>query len=482
MSEPFREEITRLEALYAGNPGGRVFTHLAEAYRKAGELDRARDILDRGLRNHGEYASAYVVLGRVLIDMGQSDEARAAFRRVIELDRHNLIALRSLGDLASEAGDTAKALRYYRELLALDPADEVLQATVARLGSSGPARESGDPAPSNEAAGHHVDSEVEPPGVGSAIWIASVDGEIEVPGADRAAEAPGVDRGAAAPGVDGAAEAPGAGRPPEAPDVEGAAAGAFGMESAAERLAVDDADAIAQPGEMVTETMAELYAAQGLHVSAAEVYRSLLLERPGDDQLAERLRQMESLIDGADEEEATGVAISAAAESDAASPADDTQGWLERVESAWTGGSGVAGAGPTPYAWTETAHTVRTEEDGEDRSISAYFESLLAWRPGERHSDDRVDVGVEIEPRATDVDAATEGDEPAVWLDETTSDSVRSEAEPVDDGGTALTPRDVRPYPTRHAARGDPGRAGTPVVEEDEDLEMFRSWLQSLKK
>jgi hypothetical protein len=42
MAESHREEIAKLEALYAGNPGGRVFVHLADAYRKAGEHERAR--------------------------------------------------------------------------------------------------------------------------------------------------------------------------------------------------------------------------------------------------------------------------------------------------------------------------------------------------------------------------------------------------------------------------------------------------------
>mgnify|MGYP006202799619 CR=1 FL=1 len=49
MPESSRDEIAKLEALYANNPEGRVFTHLAEAYRKAGELDRARAILEDGL-------------------------------------------------------------------------------------------------------------------------------------------------------------------------------------------------------------------------------------------------------------------------------------------------------------------------------------------------------------------------------------------------------------------------------------------------
>jgi hypothetical protein len=57
MAEAHREEIAKLEALYASNPGGRVFVHLAEALRKAGEQARARSILEEGLGRHPDSAS-----------------------------------------------------------------------------------------------------------------------------------------------------------------------------------------------------------------------------------------------------------------------------------------------------------------------------------------------------------------------------------------------------------------------------------------
>src|SRR5688500_6186805 len=121
MPESNRDEIAKLEALYATNPDGRVFTHLAEAYSKAGEYDRARAILEQGLTKHPAYASAHVVLGRVFIDLNSPEEAFGSFRRVLNLDPHNLVALRSLGDLARAAGRPADAIGYYEELRHQDP-------------------------------------------------------------------------------------------------------------------------------------------------------------------------------------------------------------------------------------------------------------------------------------------------------------------------------------------------------------------------
>jgi len=136
MAESNREEIAKLEALYANNPGGRVFTHLAEAYRKAGELDRARQILEDGITRHAEYASAHVVLGRVLQDQGARDEASAAFRRVLELDPENRVALRSLGDLARDGNQLEEALSYFRQLLSLDPTDDQIVRTIDQLNAA----------------------------------------------------------------------------------------------------------------------------------------------------------------------------------------------------------------------------------------------------------------------------------------------------------------------------------------------------------
>jgi tetratricopeptide (TPR) repeat protein len=133
MTGSHRDEIAKLEALYSANPEGRIFTHLAEAYRKAGDLAQARATIERGLERHGDYSSAHVVRGRILIDQGERGEAERAFQRVLVLDPENRIALWTLGDLAREAGRTAEALGFYQELLLLDPTDEAADALVRSL-------------------------------------------------------------------------------------------------------------------------------------------------------------------------------------------------------------------------------------------------------------------------------------------------------------------------------------------------------------
>src|SRR5690606_15965387 len=157
MADSHREEISKLEALYAGNPGGRVFVHLAEAYRKAGEHERARRILDEGLARHTDSASGYVVLGRVLADMQITDEAEIAFRRVLELDGGKLTALRWLGDIARQVGRNAEAAMHYRELLIRTPSNEEVRDLVEIV-----EREATEhPAPEAAAAGSEAPPQAE---------------------------------------------------------------------------------------------------------------------------------------------------------------------------------------------------------------------------------------------------------------------------------------------------------------------------------
>jgi tetratricopeptide (TPR) repeat protein len=133
MAESHREEIAKLESLYASNPGGRVFVHLAEALRKAGELERARSILTEGLSRHPDSASGYVVLGRVMADLEAPDEADAAFRQVLALDSGNLVALRGLGDIARFRGRRQEAIGYYRDLLNRTASNDEVRSLVALL-------------------------------------------------------------------------------------------------------------------------------------------------------------------------------------------------------------------------------------------------------------------------------------------------------------------------------------------------------------
>jgi hypothetical protein len=194
--------------------------------------------------------------------------------------------------------------------------------------------------------------------------------------------------------------------------------------------------------EVRTETMAALYASQGLWGRAAEIYRGLLAERPGDAGLEERLRAAEARIE-------EGIESGRSAQ-DEAGPGSEQ--WLEGVESAWTGGQGVVGASASPYDWEEDA-----EDAAPGPTVGEYLRSLAEWRPGG-------EAAVEGAPE----DGPADADEGEAALREWLAEEP-TEPEPL--------PGSDWPPPSAVEPSGE-----QPEGEEDEDVEMFRTWLQSLRK
>ncbi|MEO6067241.1 MAG: tetratricopeptide repeat protein, partial [Gemmatimonadales bacterium] len=129
-------EIEKLERLVRENPKGRLFASLADAYRKDGQFPKALEVLEAGLKNHPDYVSARVVLGRVHMTTGDRVKAREAFSRVVELDPESVIALKALADLAEEEGESNEALRWSGQLLTVDPGNDDAMKQQERLTSA----------------------------------------------------------------------------------------------------------------------------------------------------------------------------------------------------------------------------------------------------------------------------------------------------------------------------------------------------------
>jgi tetratricopeptide (TPR) repeat protein len=454
MPDAHREDIAKLESLYAQHPEGRIFTHLAEAYRKAGELERAAEVLGTGLERHPDYSSAHVVLGRVLVDQGRPREAEAEFRRVLELDPHNLVALRALGDLARADGRRDAALEHYHRLLEMEPADGHVRAAVDQLSEAAFADADltwaggGEGGGTEEEAGR--DDEEVRPAFQEPVWA--------VPPADDPAAA-----------------------------------------SARDARPDDDGDLPSMLPGVMTETIAQVYARQGLYDRAAEVYRELLRGRPGDSRLREQLEEMERhAAPAADPEPGDRPTPAERAEStewttpfeweapveEESSRAEDTEtteraDWLESVEpepaaaesgteaaqesetgSVWVSGEwgGEAEEGdPTPYAWAEPEPE---PEPDESAPIRSYLQSLLSWAPGHP-------------PAASGAGEEGRGEEGVGDIDGGGEEAHGDEGEQED--SDVERPTGAEPASAERADAGEP-------ADDDDDLDTFRSWLEHLKQ
>ncbi len=131
MAETSRSQLRRLKDEYARNPGSRVFVHLAEAYRKAGELRQAQQVLTEGLRRHVDDPSGLVVLARVLTDQGDVERAAGVWRDVLRQDPENVVALRSLAELADSAGRRDEAMQLFRRVVRLENGEPDVDEPVA---------------------------------------------------------------------------------------------------------------------------------------------------------------------------------------------------------------------------------------------------------------------------------------------------------------------------------------------------------------
>jgi tetratricopeptide (TPR) repeat protein len=213
-------DIERFEAEYAERPDGLVFARLADAYRKTGDPERALSILEDGLSRHPNYFSALIVQGRAFRDLNRAADAERAFRRVLDLDAENLVALQALAELAREQGDLEEAAAWYERLTQVDPLNEGAARAFEELAAR-------DMRQATEVIAREL-----------------------------------------------ATAEPGHPRPPPGPE----------------------GDTVVHDSDLLTQTMAELYASQGLFEEAEAVYLELLKFRPGDPVLLERLEATRARI------------------------------------------------------------------------------------------------------------------------------------------------------------------------------------------
>ncbi|MDH3298779.1 MAG: tetratricopeptide repeat protein [Gemmatimonadota bacterium] len=231
------DEIRLFEEQVRRNPDGLAFARLADAYRRAGDPNRALDILEVGLGRHRSYASAHIVRARACIDLGRSGAAEESFLRVLELDAGNLVAMRGLAGLARDRGDLAGARAWFQRISGVDPGSPEEQP-------DGPPEAAGEAR--KEAASPRQG--IEPlPRTEEEWWTPDAESESRGP------------------------------------------AGAWWFEDPADDGSVDD-------GDVLTRTMAELYERQGLFDESAAIYRELLSYRPDDQELRASLGRVETQL------------------------------------------------------------------------------------------------------------------------------------------------------------------------------------------
>lgn len=323
-------KIEELRFRLKTDPKSRLFYQLAEELRRAGSFAEAEQVLRSGLAVYPAYLAAWVSLGRTLREQKKDGDAVDALNKAMQLDPGNVVAARLLADAYRNLGDNLEAIKKYKLVHALLPADEELKGTIERLerdlsasgataaepapsavevavgisstdeaalapqsvapqalapleespfdktippfeestGDEEPMLAAHDESPFEEPVGTVAEFEVEPPG-GIQIEFAPVSAEVPAPVVEEpAATSTALSAGSAAA------------TPQEEADVFAPVA--------AEATPVDDLSN--------TLTMADLYARQGLVHEAQHIYENILARDPGNQDVRAKLEAITSRV------------------------------------------------------------------------------------------------------------------------------------------------------------------------------------------
>jgi tetratricopeptide (TPR) repeat protein len=278
----------------AADPDGRCFVHMADAYRRAGDLLEARRVLRDGTDRHPDFVSGHVVSAWVSLDQGRPEQAAESYRAVLALDPRNIVALRGLAGILEQDGDLESAVDLLEELLEEDSTDPGLPARIKdmkdRLVTAVQAQspEEGESATLLRSAWGDLEKVA-----GELDWgSAALQEDLSPKGEALSEEWTEMDVDAEA---ETGAEAD--------PGVE--------AEAKTRELADDDGeeplepwvaeDGVPAPGlrggrdSLVTSTLGEIYLRQGYLEWAEEIFLSLLDRNPGSADLLERVEDIRAL-------------------------------------------------------------------------------------------------------------------------------------------------------------------------------------------
>ena len=113
------KELFLLEAWVADNPGSRLFTRLAEAYRRQGRLQEAVEVLERGLVLRPQEVGARQLLAAILRQLGESARAEAQLQEAARQLVAHAGVFQDLAELWESQGRSEEAARARRVAQAL---------------------------------------------------------------------------------------------------------------------------------------------------------------------------------------------------------------------------------------------------------------------------------------------------------------------------------------------------------------------------
>lgn len=111
----------------------RFFIPIAEEYIKSGMFDEAIAVLKEGLQAYPNYLGARVSLGRAYLEKGMIQEAMKEFEHVVQVSPDNLFAHKKLVSIYKDLGRIDDAIKACETLLVFSPKDKEAAALLSNL-------------------------------------------------------------------------------------------------------------------------------------------------------------------------------------------------------------------------------------------------------------------------------------------------------------------------------------------------------------
>jgi tetratricopeptide (TPR) repeat protein len=131
-------EQNQLEKFYADHPDSIVFAFLAAKYIESGMTQKARSIVEKGVKKHPTYAFGHYILGLCYFRLNDLNSAKNSLELSVAYDDKNLQAWKLLGDINQELDLPLSARDNNLQYYLLDPfnkeaADEFQRSEMMQL-------------------------------------------------------------------------------------------------------------------------------------------------------------------------------------------------------------------------------------------------------------------------------------------------------------------------------------------------------------
>jgi predicted regulator of Ras-like GTPase activity (Roadblock/LC7/MglB family)/predicted Zn-dependent protease len=120
------ERISKCEEILSKNPDSVIFAALSDAYRKQGELGKAFHVCSRGLKSHPDYGAGHLVMAKINTERGMYSEAERELALAVRADGKTRATELLLARILVNKGETRDAKLILERLKGSDPSNEVI--------------------------------------------------------------------------------------------------------------------------------------------------------------------------------------------------------------------------------------------------------------------------------------------------------------------------------------------------------------------